>query len=156
VTPYSGMCASLARTWTCSATQLSTMVRFSPGAAGEGDACMVMLCYVMMPLLPPVNCVEDSWGWWLHATSASGRRAPATEHIWMAKSTLVRRWVHRVCVCSTLATRHVVLRRSHTLRLPMKSLGCVRCTSRGRRPHVWMPCNFVISLKHSHTGDRGQ
>jgi hypothetical protein len=25
--------------------------------------CMyVMLCYVMVPLLPPVNCVEDSWG----------------------------------------------------------------------------------------------
>jgi hypothetical protein len=42
----------------------------------------------MVPLLPPVNCVEDSWGWWLHATSASGRRAPATEHIWMPKSTL--------------------------------------------------------------------
>jgi hypothetical protein len=36
----------------------------------------VMLCYVMVPLLPPVNCVEDRWGWWLHATSASGRRAP--------------------------------------------------------------------------------
>jgi hypothetical protein len=34
-----------------------------------------MLCYVMVPLLPPVNCVEDSWGWWLHPTSASGRRA---------------------------------------------------------------------------------
>jgi hypothetical protein len=32
-------------------------------------------------------------GWWLHATSASGRRAPATEHIWMLKSTLLRRWV---------------------------------------------------------------
>jgi hypothetical protein len=31
----------------------------------------------MVPLLPPVNCVGDSWGWWLHATSASGRRAPA-------------------------------------------------------------------------------
>jgi hypothetical protein len=45
-----------------------------------------MLCYVMVPLLPPVNCVEDSWGWWLHATSASGRRAPATEHVWMPKS----------------------------------------------------------------------
>jgi hypothetical protein len=55
-----------------------------------------MLSNVMVPLLPPVNCVEDSWGWWLHATSASGRRAPATEHIWMPKSTLVRRWVHQV------------------------------------------------------------
>jgi hypothetical protein len=32
---------------------------------------LVMLCYVMVPLLPPVNCVGDSWGRWLHATSAS-------------------------------------------------------------------------------------
>jgi hypothetical protein len=24
----------------------------------------------MVPLLPPINCVEDSWGWRLHATSA--------------------------------------------------------------------------------------
>jgi hypothetical protein len=39
---------------------------------------IVMLCYVMVPLLPPINCVEDSWRWQLHATSASGRRAPAT------------------------------------------------------------------------------
>jgi hypothetical protein len=30
----------------------------------------VMLCYVMVPILPPVNCVEDSWGWRLHARSA--------------------------------------------------------------------------------------
>jgi hypothetical protein len=30
----------------------------------------VLLCNVMVPLLPPVNCVEDSWGWRLHATSA--------------------------------------------------------------------------------------
>jgi hypothetical protein len=45
-----------------------------------------MLCYVVMvPLLLPVNCVEDSWGWWLHATSASGRRAPATVHIWLPR-----------------------------------------------------------------------
>jgi hypothetical protein len=38
-------------------------------------SCYVMLCYIMVPLLPPVNYVEDSWGWWLHATSASGRGA---------------------------------------------------------------------------------
>jgi hypothetical protein len=77
-------------------------------------------CYVMLwcPFYTPISAVS-SWGWWLHATSASGRRAPATEHIWMPKSTLVRRWAHRVRVCSTQATRHVV-RRSHTLRLPMK------------------------------------
>jgi NADH:ubiquinone oxidoreductase subunit 6 (subunit J) len=31
---------------------------------------MIMLRYVMVPLLPSVNCVEDSWGWRLHATSA--------------------------------------------------------------------------------------
>jgi hypothetical protein len=32
----------------------------------------VMLCYVMVPLLPPVNCVEDSWG--LQDARAEGRR----------------------------------------------------------------------------------
>jgi hypothetical protein len=51
----------------------------------------VTSCYTIV--LTPVNCVEDNWGWWLHATSASGRRALATEHIWMPKSSLVRRWV---------------------------------------------------------------
>jgi hypothetical protein len=40
------------------------------------------------PFYTPISAVS-SWGWWLHATSASGRRAPATEHIWMPKSTLV-------------------------------------------------------------------
>jgi hypothetical protein len=42
-----------------------------------------MLCYVMLwcPFYAPISAV-NSWGWWLHATSASGRRAPATEHIW--------------------------------------------------------------------------
>jgi hypothetical protein len=44
------------------------------------------------PFYTPISAVS-SWGWWLHATSASGRRAPATEHIWMPKSTLIRRWV---------------------------------------------------------------
>jgi hypothetical protein len=38
-----------------------------------------MLC---CPFYTPISAVS-SWGWWLHATSASGRRAPATEHIWM-------------------------------------------------------------------------
>jgi hypothetical protein len=46
--------------------------------------------YVMLwcPFYTPISAVR-SWGWWLHATSASGRRAPATEHIWMPKFTLV-------------------------------------------------------------------
>jgi hypothetical protein len=34
------------------------------------DERYVMLCYVMVPLLQPINCVEDSWGWRRHATSA--------------------------------------------------------------------------------------
>jgi hypothetical protein len=40
--------------------------------------------YVMLwcPFYTPISAVS-SWGWWLHATSASGRCAPATEHIWM-------------------------------------------------------------------------
>jgi hypothetical protein len=47
---------------------------------------VVELCYggtyVMLwcPFYTPISAVS-SWGWWLHATSASGRRAPATEHI---------------------------------------------------------------------------
>jgi hypothetical protein len=53
------------------------------------DLCM--LCYGA-PSNAPINCVEDSWGWLFYATSASGRRAPATEHICMPKSTLGRRW----------------------------------------------------------------
>jgi hypothetical protein len=55
--------------------------KLAGGLALSKPLCYVRLGYVMVPLLPPVNCVEDSWGWWLHATSASGRRAPATEHI---------------------------------------------------------------------------
>jgi hypothetical protein len=53
--------------------------------------------YVMLwcPFYTPISAVS-SWWWWLHAKSASGRRAPATEYIWMPKSTLVRRckWVY--------------------------------------------------------------
>jgi hypothetical protein len=40
------------------------------------------VCYAMLwcPFYTPISAVS-SWGWWLHATSASGRRAPATDHI---------------------------------------------------------------------------
>jgi hypothetical protein len=74
-------------------------------------------CYVMVPLLhthqrrkqlgvvamlwcpfyTPISAVS-SRGWWLHGTSASGRRAPATGHIWVPQSTLDRRRVHWVRV----------------------------------------------------------
>jgi hypothetical protein len=37
----------------------------------DGYACKrVMLCYVMVPLLSPINYVEDSWGWRLQGTHA--------------------------------------------------------------------------------------
>jgi hypothetical protein len=39
-----------------------------------------MLCYVMVPLLPPVNCVEHSWGWRLHATSAQLAARLTSDH----------------------------------------------------------------------------
>jgi hypothetical protein len=45
-----------------------------PVCSRGGTRGTLMLCYVMVPLLPPVDCVEDSWGWGTHATSASGRR----------------------------------------------------------------------------------
>jgi hypothetical protein len=37
------------------------------GNAQRGQRGVLLVCYVMVPLLPPVNCVEDSWGWRLHA-----------------------------------------------------------------------------------------
>jgi hypothetical protein len=67
-----------------------------------------MLCN-MVPLLPPVNCVEDSWGWRLHATSAqsvNGRRDSRVNSMHSSPSRffnprVVRRWVHCVRVSST-------------------------------------------------------
>jgi hypothetical protein len=56
-----------------------------------------MLCYVMEPLLH-THQRRKQLGWWLYATSVSGKRAPATEYIWMPKCTLVRRWVHIIII----------------------------------------------------------
>jgi hypothetical protein len=42
---------------------------------------IVMLCYVMVPLLPPINCVEDSWGWRLYAASAQLAARLTSEYI---------------------------------------------------------------------------
>jgi hypothetical protein len=60
----------------------------------------IMLCYVMVPLLPPVNCVEDSWGWWLHATSAQLAARLTSEYSMRCSPSrffnprFYRRWVH--------------------------------------------------------------
>jgi hypothetical protein len=35
----------------------------------------------MVPLLPPINCVEDSWGWLLHATSAQLAARLTSEYV---------------------------------------------------------------------------
>jgi hypothetical protein len=51
-------------------TSLLGLQYVKDGDQGEQQARYVRLCYVMVPLLPPVNCVGDSWGWRLHATSA--------------------------------------------------------------------------------------
>jgi hypothetical protein len=70
----------------CSVFEIESSDRTTLGA-GKGGRVRIRaalaarsseLCYVMVPLLlPPVNCVEDSWGWWLHATlSTSGCRNP--------------------------------------------------------------------------------
>jgi hypothetical protein len=55
---------------TAAARRCARVCRVGQGAARQPTCSYVMLCYVMVPLLPPVNCVEDSWGWRLHATSA--------------------------------------------------------------------------------------
>jgi hypothetical protein len=44
------------------------------------DTIVVLCYYVMVPLLPPVNCVGDSWGWRLHATSAQWAARLTSEH----------------------------------------------------------------------------